>query len=123
MLDHLTDVPLLTAATVAFVLVLLYLVRLNQLLLGTPDEIKTLTPTKWTKDLLRETYRRLEADPITTSSYAKRIPPRLERRYIVTGGSGESTLLGDHSMAQHRPVHADNHPGPPDLAAVHFRGF
>lgn len=123
MLDHLTDVPLLTAATVAFVLVLLYLVRLNQLLLGTPDEIKTLTPTKWTKDLLRETYRRLEADPITTSSYAKRIPPKLQRRYIVTGGSGESTLLGDHSMAPHGPVHADNHPGPPDLAAVHFRGF
>lgn len=123
MLDHLTDVPLLTAATVASVLVLLYLVRLNQLLLGTPDEIKRLTPTRWTKDLLRETYRRLEADPITTSSYAKRIPPKLERRYIVTGGSGESTSLGDHNMALYRPVHADYHPGPPDLAAVHFRGF
>lgn len=115
MLDHLTNAPFLSAATAALVLLLVYLVRLNQLLLGTPDEIKRLTPTSWTKDLLRETYRRLEADPITTSSYAKRIPPELGRRYIVTGGSGESTLLGTttwHHTGRPTPAHPDIIPDP-----------
>ena len=93
MLDHLADGPWLSTAIAALVLLLAYLARLNQLLLGVPDEIKKLTPTRWTKDLVVETYRRLEAQPITTSSYAKRIPPRLERRYIVTGGSGEFTSV------------------------------
>jgi hypothetical protein len=69
-----------------------YLVRLNHLLLRTPDEIKELAPTRWTKDLLAETYKKLESCPVTTTSYGKRIPPKLERRYIVTGGSGEFTL-------------------------------
>lgn len=85
--------PAALAAAVVLVAVAVavaaYLVRLNQLLRGTPDEVARLTPTRWTEDLLRETYRRLEADPITTSSYARRIPPKLERRYIITGGSGE----------------------------------
>ena len=100
MQDHLADGPLLSAAIAVFVLLLAYLARLNQLLLGIPDEIKKLTPTRWTKDLVVETYRRLEAQPITTSSYAKRIPPKLERRYIVTGGCGEFTLFW---VPQHGP--------------------
>ncbi len=92
-LDHFADKPLLSAAVAGFVLVLAYLVRLNQLLLGTPDEIKKLLPTRWTKELVQMAYRQVEAQPITTASYSKRIPPKLERRYIITGGSGELSLL------------------------------
>jgi hypothetical protein len=93
MLDYLTLTgnPFLSTAVVAVVLLAAYLVRLNNLLLRTPDKIKELAHTRWTKDLLTETYKRLESRPITTASYVKRIPPKLERRYIVTGGSGEFT--------------------------------
>ena len=94
MLDHLTltDNPILSTGIVVVVLLAAYLVRLNHLLLRTPDEIKEVAPMRWTKDLLTETYKRLEPRPITTGSYRRRIPPKLERRYIVTGGSGEFTL-------------------------------
>jgi hypothetical protein len=94
MLDHLalTKNPLLSTAIVVVVLLAAYLVRLNHLLLRTPDEIKQLAPTRWTKDVLTETYTRLGSRPMTTASCGKRIPPKLERRYIVTGGSGELTL-------------------------------
>ncbi len=108
MQDHLADGPLLSAAIAALVLLLAYLTRLNQLLLSTPEEIKKLTPARWTKDLVVETYRRLEAQPITTSSYAKRIPPKLERRYIVTGGCGEFDFFWEPTTAWPRcPGHAD----------------
>ncbi|KAL2024230.1 hypothetical protein VTK56DRAFT_9386 [Thermocarpiscus australiensis] len=97
MLDHLIARPLLSAAITAVLLLVAYLVRLNQLLLGTPDEVKKLTPTRWTKEVILERYQRLEAHPITTRSYAHRIPPKLARRYIVTGGSG---LVGGYIVLQ-----------------------
>jgi hypothetical protein len=80
-----------TAVAIVVLLLACYLIRLNQLLLRTPDEVRKLTPTRWTKDLLFDTYRRMENRPVTTGSYATRIPPKLDRRYIVTGGSGKFT--------------------------------
>ncbi|GAB1311465.1 hypothetical protein MFIFM68171_01675 [Madurella fahalii] len=100
MLDHPPDWPFSSAATATVLLVLVlvaYLARLNQLLLSTPDEIRRLNPGGWTKDLLLATYQRLESNPTTTSTYAQRIPPKLERRYIVTGGSG---LVGGYIVLQ-----------------------
>lgn len=82
--------PVMAIAAAVIFVVLLYLVCLNQLFLSTPDEVrKAASHTRWTDNVLRETYARLEAHPVTTKSYAARIPPKLERRYIVTGGSGE----------------------------------
>ncbi|KAK4151876.1 3beta-hydroxysteroid-dehydrogenase/decarboxylase [Chaetomidium leptoderma] len=97
MLDHLIERPFLSTAVAVAALFVVYLMRLNQLLLCTPDEIQKLTPTRWTKALLTETYRKLEAHPITTKGYAERIPPKLERRYLVTGGSG---LVGGYIVLQ-----------------------
>ncbi|KAK3896446.1 hypothetical protein C8A05DRAFT_20577, partial [Staphylotrichum tortipilum] len=97
MLEPLTDHPVLAAAAITVLLLLAYLVCLNQLLLGTPPEIEQLAQTPWTAELLVKTYKRLEARPITTASYAKHIPPKLERRYIVTGGSG---LVGGYIVLQ-----------------------
>lgn len=37
-----------TAMAIVLLLLVLYLVRLNQLLLGTPEEIQKVTPTRWT---------------------------------------------------------------------------
>ncbi|KAK5655495.1 hypothetical protein OQA88_5766 [Cercophora sp. LCS_1] len=90
------DTVFFVAGTAVF-FVLVYLIRLNQVLSGTPDEIGRLSPTRWTRELLLQTLERLQATPITTKSYAHRIPPKLERRYIVTGGSG---LVGGYIVLQ-----------------------
>jgi hypothetical protein len=76
-------------AAVFVALLLLYFVRLNQLLSGTLDDVKSSSTNRWSAQLLHDTYDRLEAAPITTHSYASRIPRALQRRYVVTGGSGE----------------------------------
>lgn len=64
----------------------LYLFRLNQLLSGTPDEIRKLSGSRWTPSQLKTTYQRLQDKPI---DYTNKLPPKLERRYVVTGGSGK----------------------------------
>ncbi|KAK2073420.1 hypothetical protein P8C59_007705 [Phyllachora maydis] len=94
-LASLAAVPLL--ALLLLLLLLAYLVRLNGLMSGTPDEVRQLSPTRWTPEQLRETYRRLEANPITPATYRTKIPAKLERRYIVTGGSG---LVGGYIILQ-----------------------
>ncbi|KAI1137700.1 NAD(P)-binding protein [Hypoxylon sp. FL0543] len=73
---------------------LLYFFRLNQLLSGTPDEVRKLSGSRWTPNQLRETYTRLQEKPI---DYTEKLPPKLERRYIVTGGSG---LVGGFIVLQ-----------------------
>ncbi|KXX74087.1 3beta-hydroxysteroid-dehydrogenase/decarboxylase isoform 2 [Madurella mycetomatis] len=100
MLDYPLGRPFLSAATVVGLLVLVlvaYLARLNQLLRSTPDEIRRLNPAGWTREQILAAYQRLESNPITTSTYAQRIPPKLGRRYIVTGGSG---LVGGYIVLQ-----------------------
>lgn len=78
-------------------LAVLYLINLNRLLSITPDEVKKLAGDRWTGDQVRKTYERLRQDPITTASYASQLPPRLNRRYVVTGGSG---LVGGYIVLQ-----------------------
>ena len=83
------SIPLF-ALILGIVTLVTYLIRLNYLLSCTPKDVLNLTPNRWTKEILLESYRKLQDSPITTSSYANQIPPKLGRRYIVTGGSGES---------------------------------
>ncbi|KAI1459761.1 NAD(P)-binding protein [Annulohypoxylon moriforme] len=75
-------------------LVVLYLYRVNQLLSGTPDEIRKLSGSRWTPNQLKATYKRLQDNPI---DYTDKLPPKLERRYVVTGGSG---LVGGFIVLQ-----------------------
>ena len=88
---------LLTISILPFLCI--YLFRLNQLISRTPEQVRKLSPStsRWTTALLRETYQKLDTNPITTKSYASRIPPKLERRYVVTGGSG---LVGGYIVLQ-----------------------
>ncbi|ETS73489.1 hypothetical protein PFICI_14435 [Pestalotiopsis fici W106-1] len=74
--------------------VFLYLLRINQLLKGTPDEIRKLAGSPWTADLLKETGARLCQKPI---DYTGQLPARQERRYVVTGGNG---LVGGFIVLQ-----------------------
>jgi hypothetical protein len=74
-------------APYAFIgLLALYLFRLNQLLKAIPSEVRKLSGSRWTTEQLKETYDRLAIHPI---EYTDQLPPKLGRRYIVTGGSGE----------------------------------
>ncbi|KAI0441314.1 hypothetical protein F4803DRAFT_523756 [Xylaria telfairii] len=87
------DWVLWALATVTFT-ALAYLVRVNQQLSGTPDEVRRLSGPRWTPDLLKKTYERLQRHPI---EYTHKLPPKLDRRYVVTGGSG---LVGGYIVLQ-----------------------
>ncbi|KAI0099785.1 hypothetical protein GGR51DRAFT_535080 [Nemania sp. FL0031] len=88
-----SDWPFLAFATATFA-ILAYLVRVNQQLSGTPEEVRRLAGPRWTPDLLKKTYERLQRDPI---DYTHKLPPKLDRRYVVTGGSG---LVGGYIVLQ-----------------------
>jgi hypothetical protein len=75
-----------TAVYTICVVVVLYLIRLNLLLKGVPSEVQKLSASPWTKELLKRTYKELSECPM---DYTHQLPPKLQRRYIVTGGSGE----------------------------------
>ncbi|KAK0718964.1 hypothetical protein B0T21DRAFT_295389 [Apiosordaria backusii] len=94
-----TNLSVLAGLGAALLLLLTYtyLVRLNIILQSTPEAIQKVSPKRWTKEELRQTYQRLEKNPITLKDYADRIPPKLDRRYIITGGSG---LVGGYIVLQ-----------------------
>ena len=69
-------------------LVLIYLIHVNYLLKGVPSEAQKLSGPRWTTEQLKRTYDELDKEPI---DYTSKIPPRLDRRYVVTGGNGKTT--------------------------------
>ncbi|TLS22211.1 uncharacterized protein PpBr36_09977 [Pyricularia pennisetigena] len=83
-------VRIVFVASVLFflLLALLYLSILNWAMCGTPADVKKVTQKHWTKAQVRERYEAIKARPMTISSIAHKLPPQLQRRYIVTGGSG-----------------------------------
>lgn len=88
---------LATTACILTLLALAYLLNLNRLLSTTPDEVRKLAGARWTDEQIKKTYEGLRQTPITTASYASQLPPKLNRRYIVTGGSG---LVGGYIVLQ-----------------------
>lgn len=96
--EGLTTAHGVSAVLLAFsTFLLLYLVNLNRLITSTPAEIKKLAGRPWTDKDIKAMYERLSKAPITTASYASQLPRKLDRRYIVTGGSG---LVGGHIVLQ-----------------------
>ena len=67
-----------------------WLMRINAAMLSVPDEARKASPRRWTKEQLRDAYERVKQKPI---DFTKLLPPRLERRYVVVGGSGEPLCL------------------------------
>ncbi|KAI2619242.1 NAD(P)-binding protein [Hypoxylon sp. NC1633] len=59
--------------------------KLNSAMKQTPPEVLAVSPHRWTDQEIRDTYQRIKANPI---NWAKHLPPKPDRRYIVTGGSG-----------------------------------
>jgi hypothetical protein len=67
-------------------ILLAWLVRVSSAMQSVPEEVRKLSPRRWTKKDLWDTYGRLKQTPI---DFLKLVPPRLDRRYVVVGGSGE----------------------------------
>lgn len=72
--------------SVIAVLIFIYLAWVNHILQGVPSEVRKLSGPRWTAEQLKRVYRALDEQPI---DYTSKLPPRLDRRYIVTGGNGE----------------------------------
>ncbi|KAI1385566.1 NAD(P)-binding protein [Hypoxylon trugodes] len=83
-----------TTLWAALAVLVIYLFRVNQLLSQTPAEVRKLSGSRWTENQLKETYQKLQEKPI---DYTDKLPPKLERRYVVTGGSG---LVGGFIVLQ-----------------------
>ncbi len=81
--------PLAVAAAACVAVLLVYLAHIDCLLRGTPDEVLGLAQTPWTPAQIKDVYRRVGKNPVDARAYRDQLPPRLDRRYVVTGGSGE----------------------------------
>lgn len=87
----------LVAAAIAVLLLCLYLYKLNMAMTSIPEEAHAVRPHPWTDEEIRETYERVCKEPI---DFTKRLPPKLERRYIIVGGSGQSRVNSCHGQRQ-----------------------
>ncbi|CAG7562409.1 unnamed protein product [Fusarium equiseti] len=83
-----------TVALSLCLIAILYLCHVNHILKQTPEGVRRLSSKRWTPALLSETYEKLEECPI---DFYKDLPPKLDRRYIVTGGNG---LIGGYIVLQ-----------------------
>jgi hypothetical protein len=72
------------------VLALAWLVRINVAMLTVPEGAREASPRRWTKQELHDTYERVKQKPL---DFVKLLPPRLDRRYVVVGGSGKPLVL------------------------------
>lgn len=78
-------VVIITIAGALFSCLLLYFIRINLMFMETPARFRMLAGSGWDRKLLSQTYKELAKNPI---NYTGQLPPRLNRRYIVTGGAG-----------------------------------
>jgi len=67
------------------ILIILYLRHINNGMKQVPDEVLKLSPHRWTDEEIHQTYKQIIEKPL---DWTPHLPPRLERRYVVVGGSG-----------------------------------
>lgn len=72
-------------AAAVFSLLAFYLYRLNRVMEKIPEEARAWYSKPWTETEIQETYDRISRQPI---NFAKALPQKMERRYVVCGGSG-----------------------------------
>lgn len=75
----------LLVAAAAIVAGALWLYRINMLMKVVPKEVAEYSPHRWTTEEIQETYAHTSKEPL---DFTKLLPPKLERRYVVVGGSG-----------------------------------
>ncbi|CAK7235042.1 hypothetical protein SBRCBS47491_009155 [Sporothrix bragantina] len=97
LLHLLVQHPIAGGATILAIGLFMYLALINNRMCALPDDLAKITQPKWTEERLRETYTRLEKNPINVETTKAGLPPKLDRRYIVTGGCG---LVGGYLVLQ-----------------------
>ncbi|CAK7226455.1 hypothetical protein SCUCBS95973_006205 [Sporothrix curviconia] len=97
LLRFLAQRPFASGATLLAIGLFLYLALINSRMCGLPDDLAKIKQPKWTEQMLRETYARLEKSPVNVETTKAGLPPKLDRRYIVTGGCG---LVGGYLVLQ-----------------------
>lgn len=84
-----------TMSTAGFIIIIIilavlglaaYLLHVNHAMAKAPEEALLLSPHRWTVDEVKEAYEEAARNPIDVRAS---LPPKLGRRYIVVGGSGE----------------------------------
>ncbi|KAK5990542.1 hypothetical protein PT974_08811 [Cladobotryum mycophilum] len=95
-----------TSLLLVVVFVVLYGVRLNWVLTHTPKAAAEWAVEPIKAEHVRETYERIRREG--RDLWEDKFPPRLERRYIVVGGSGEVCWRADDfgSLGQGHPPEA-----------------
>ncbi|KAF6830168.1 3-beta hydroxysteroid dehydrogenase/isomerase family [Colletotrichum musicola] len=77
---------------------LLYLWKINRAMLTTPPEALRISPDRWTPEQVKRTFERVDQEPV---DWTPHLPPKLDRRYIVVGGSGFGAgLVGGQMVIQ-----------------------
>ncbi|KAJ3945778.1 uncharacterized protein N0V96_004119 [Colletotrichum fioriniae] len=90
---------------------LAYLWKINRAMSTIYPEALRVSPDRWTPDKIKRTFERMEKQPI---DWTPHLPPKLDRRYIIVGGSG---LVGGQLAIQ---LIARGHP-PEAIRIIDFR--
>jgi len=70
---------------VVFILLVLYLRKINRVLLHQPSRALAISPHRWTSEEIESAYADFLKHPIDISN---NLPPKTGHRYVVVGGSG-----------------------------------
>lgn len=81
-------IGVLWAVAIAFSLVVIWFYQVNLAMQAVPESMAKAAPHRWTKQQIRDTYERVKKKP---TDFRSRLPPPLDRRYVVFGGAGKST--------------------------------
>ncbi|OCK83308.1 NAD(P)-binding protein [Lepidopterella palustris CBS 459.81] len=76
---------LIVAFLLSLTVIGLYLHHVNRGFLITPEEIRSLSPKRWTVEEIKKMSAEYQKSPVDVM---KHLPPKQDRRYIVVGGSG-----------------------------------
>lgn len=78
-------IPLLAVA--GFVIgTVAWLIHVNRAMMCVPERAVAMSPRRWTREQIQAAYERVKKQP---ADFSRHLPPRLDRRYVVVGGSGE----------------------------------
>jgi hypothetical protein len=81
---------LLVAFIILVITVIVHLVHIQWAMNRVPPEINDISPHRWTEEEIRETYKKMAEKPI---DFKSQLPPKLNRRYVIVGGSGMGSEL------------------------------
>ncbi|EXF79279.1 3-beta hydroxysteroid dehydrogenase/isomerase [Colletotrichum fioriniae PJ7] len=94
---------------------LAYLWKINRAMSTIYPEALRVSPDRWTPDKIKRTFERMEKQPI---DWTPHLPPKLDRRYIIVGGSGKYSAYNRGQLAIQ--LIARGHP-PEAIRIIDFR--